>query len=207
MPESGTTIRHHEVRIYDGTSPTQWSVELFQYNVPDMPLSEPRPGMETQLDRGRANDHVINIVDDEAIPFNPIEGSLNLAYMSENKHLYHAMGNPLHLPAWLVAGDTWVGVAQDAIGTRLNSAGSSAPAWYPPDSWDRTHMVQMVVSLTNPGDAPTGTPLFVSYKGVCFYNVMLVSEGNFSRITFDYRIHGEINPRLTAWPTGNISEP
>jgi hypothetical protein len=127
--------------------------------------------------------------------------------MSENKHLYHAMGNPLHLPAWLVAGDTWVGVAQDAIGTRLNSAGSSAPAWYPPDSWDRTHMVQMVVSLTNPGDAPTGTPLFVSYKGVCFYNVMLVSEGNFSRITFDYRIHGEINPRLTAWPTGNISEP
>lgn len=207
MPVSNSGVKDRFFRVYDGASPSRHYVQYYQLEQPTLPLIEPRPTTAIQPDGGRMTEFAVTYIDNETIPFEPIEVTLRVMHMSQSLQLIDALGNPLRKATWTVGADTWTGLATNALGSRQNSDGVEIPCLYPKDVQQQTRMVSLCWSFNVPVDAPTGTGFFVEAKGVVITNVQDVPEGQLMYFDITAQIWGEINPTLTAWPTGTESIP
>jgi len=200
-------VKDRYFRVYDGASPTRHYVEFFQLDQPTLPTMVPRPTTTIQLDGGRATDYMVSYIDDEAVPFQPIEATFRVMHMSQALQLVDALGNPFEKEDWIVGAHTWVGLATTALGTRKNSDGVNISCRYPKDIPQQTRMVSLVWGYNVPVDAPAGSPFICEAKGVVTSNVMDTPEGALMYFEFTTQIWGEINPRLVDWPDGIESIP
>lgn len=207
MPVSNSGVKDRFFRVYDGASPTRHYVQYFQLEQPTLPMIEPRPTTAIQPDGGRMTNYAATYIDDETIPFQPIEVTLRVMHMSQSLQLIDALGNPRRKASWVVGADTWVGLATNAIGTRQNSDGVSVSCLYPKDVQQQTRMVSLVWGYQVPADAPSGVSFYCEAKGVVITNVQDVPEGQLMYFDLTAQIWGEINPRLAAWPAGTESIP
>ncbi len=204
MPSSG--VKNRFFRVYDGGSPRKY-VQFIQIDQVAFPLITPRPTTAIMADGGRATDYMDSYIEDETVPFQPIEVTLKLLHLSNKLQLLDALGNPLNKASWVIGSDTWVGLATNAIGTRKNSDGVSVACRYPRDSQQVNRMVSCVTGYTVPTDAPGGRGLFSEAKGVVVTNVMDSPDGQNMFFEITLQIWGEVNPGLTGWPVGVESIP
>lgn len=207
MPESGSGIKDRSFRIYDGTSPTPFYVEVFQLEQPTLPLMEPRPTSTLMLDGGRMTDKVISYIDNEQIPFEGIEMSFKLYHMSERLDLADAFGNWRRKATWSIGAHTWTGVPVSAMGTRNNSDNVAIACIPPKDVQQQSRMINIVCGYNVPADAPTGTAFFYEARGIVVTNVQDVPDNQLMCFEITAMCFGAINPNLTTWPTGTPSVP
>jgi len=206
MPVSNSGVKNRFFRIYDGASPSRHWIQFYQLEQPSLPAKEPRTTTAIQPDGGRMTAFATTYVDDETIPFQPIEATLRVMHMSQALELAN-VGNWMERTTWTVGQHTWVGVGTTAIGTRKNSAGVSIPCLVPQDVPQQSRMVSLVEGFTVPADAPSGTGYFCEWKGVVVKNAQSVAEGQLMYFDLTIDIWGEINPNLTDWPVGIESIP
>ena len=207
MPVSNSGVKDRFFRVYDGASPSRHYVQYFQMEQPTLPLMTPRPTTAIQLDGGRATEYMVTYIDNEQIPFEPIEVTFRVMHMSQSLQLVDAIGNPLGKTTWTIGAHSWVGLGISSLGSRVNSDGVFIPALYPKDVQQQSRMVSICWSYNVPVDAPAGTPFVCEAKGVVVTNVMDVPEGQLMYFDVTAQIWGEINPNLTDWPTGIESFP
>lgn len=206
MPVSSSGIKNRFFRIYDGASPERHYIQFYQLDQPSLPAKEPRPTTGIQPDGGRMTEFATTFVEDETVPFAPIEATLRVMHMSQALELAN-VGNWMERASWTVGGHSWVGLATNAIGTRKNSDGVSIPCLIPQDIPQQTRMLSLVEGILVPGDAPSGTPYFCEWKGIVVKNAQSVAEGQMMYFDLTIDIWGEINPNLTDWPDGIESTP
>lgn len=207
MPVSNSGVKDRFVRVYDGASPSRHYVQFYQMDQPTLPMMAPRPTTAIQTDGGRMTDFAVTYIDNETIPFEPIEITLRVMHMSQSLQLVDALGNPLEKGTWTVGAHTWVGLGLNSLGTRKNSDGVSIACLYPKDIPQQSRMVSLCWGYQVPADAPSGTSFITEAKGVVVTNVQDVPEGQLMYFDITAQIWGEINPNLTAWPTGTESFP
>jgi len=206
MPISNSGVKDRYVYVYDGASPSRHYMVFRQLEPPTLPMMEPRPTTAIQPDGGRMTEFAVTYIDDETIPFAPIEITLRLMHLSQSLELSN-LGNWRRRTNWVVGGHTWVGMGLNTIGTRQNSDGVDVPCLYPKDVQQQSRMVSIVWGYQVPADAPTGTPFICEARGVVVKNVMDVPEGQLSYFDVTCDVWGEINPNLTDWPAGIESFP
>lgn len=204
MAEYLSTVVDRFCRIYSGNG---FYATAFQIDQPSIPIMEPRSDYEIQPDGGRMTTHAGTFVTDETAPFRGIEISLRVALMSERLDMIHAIGNPFRNSPWVVGGDTWTGVATNALGTRLDSRGNAVPCVFPPDSVQRQYMVNFCWTNQVQPDATAGTAMYGEARGLFITNATEDPDGQLIYVTITGMIMGTINPRLTAWPAGTESVP
>jgi len=206
MPVSNSGVKDRFFRVYDGGSPRKY-VQYFQMEQPTLPTMAPRPTTAIQLDGGRMTEYAVTYIDNEQIPFEPIEVTFRVMHMSQSLQLVDALGNPWAKTTWTIGAHTWVGLGTSSLGVRYNSDGLAIPALYPKDVQQQTRMVSVCWGYNVPVDAPAGTPFVCEAKGVVVTNVQDVPEGQLMYFDVTAQIWGEINPNLTDWPTGTESIP
>lgn len=206
MPVSNSGVKDRFFRIYDGAAPSRHYLHFYQLEPPTLPMMVPRPTTAIQLDGGRMTEYAVTYIDNEAIPFEPIEVTLRIMHMSQALELAN-IGNWMERNTWTVGGHTWVGMGLNSLGTRKNSDGVSIPCLYPKDIPQQSRMVSLVWGYQVPADAPSGTPFITEAKGVVITNSQDVPEGQLSYFDLTAQIWGEINPNLTDWPVGIESFP
>lgn len=207
MPQSNSGVKDRFFRIYDGTPTTPFYVNFFQLEQPTLPLIEPRPTTAIQPDGGRMTDFAVTYIDNETIPFEPIEVTFRLMHMSESLELLDAIGNPLRRATWTIGGDTWVGIPLTSLGTRQNSDGTAVACLYPKDVQQQSRMVNVEWKYNVPADAGTGTSLVCQARGVVVTNVQDVPEGQLMYFDVTAMIWGAIDATLTDFTTGTESTP
>lgn len=207
MAVSNSGVKDRYFRVYDGASPVRHYLQFFQLDQPTLPMIEPRPTTAIQTDGGRMTDFAVTYVDNETIPFEPIEVTFRVMHMSQSLQLLDALGNPLRKPTWLIGNHTWTGLATTALGTRQNSDGVEVACLYPKDIQQQTRMYSICWGYNVPQDAPSGSPMIVEAKGVVTTNVQDVPEGALMYFDVTAQIWGQINPHLTEWPEGLESVP
>ena len=143
MPVSNSGVKDRFFRVYDGAAPARHYVQYFQMEQPTLPTMVPRPTTAVQLDGGRATEFMVTYIDNEQIPFDPIEVTFRVMHMSQSLQLIDAIGNPWNKPNWTIGAHTWVGLGTSSLGVRTNSDGVSIPALYPKDVQQQTRMVSI----------------------------------------------------------------
>lgn len=194
-------------RIYDGSSPRNY-VNVFQLTPPSLPLKEPRSESTIVPDGGGPSNFMSSYTNDTVAPFAPIAFSLQLLHMPEYLEMLYACGNPLGRSPWVVGGDTWTGVATNAIGTRVDARGNSWSAVPPDDTTLNSRMISLVANNMVVSGVPAGTPLIVEWKG-CVINSVNHEPGDGGMMYFmmEGMCYGGIDTTLTDWPAGNESTP
>lgn len=210
MPVSGSGTKNLSFRVYDGTAGTPFYVNFFQLDITTLPLVEPRPPTNYQLDGGKVSANIIPYVtpEDQLVPFQPIPFSAKLFVMSDYLELLDAFSNSRRISPWVIGGDTWTAVTTANLGTRLDVNGNAVAAFAPTDQPTLDGLVNLVANVAVPGDAVAGTALFIEWRGCAVTVNNIVIEGNgLLSFTMDGQIYGSINPKLTAWPAGTESTP
>jgi len=208
MPVSGSTLPQRRFRFYDGTTPTPYYVEAFQFSTnPVIPIVEPRPTTAIMMDGGKMTDKAITYIEDDSVPFQPIEISFTIAHMSEYLELIDAIGNPRRKGTWTIGAHTWQGLAVSALGTRKNSDDEDIACVAPQDAQQRDRMITIVEKTAARGDAVSGTDFYAEARGFVVTNLEHTEEGQLVYWNFTGHIWGALNSTLTAWPTGNASTP
>lgn len=205
MAQFASGIKDTDVRIYSGNG---FFVTLRQLGeIPSLPLTEPRPTTTIQPDGGKMTDWAVTFIDNETIPFEPVEFTIRLMHLPEYLAFVNSVGNPRRVSPWEIFGDTWTGFATNAIGTRQNSTGEDIACLVPADYQQRTRMIQMVVKTGSPADAASGEDFYHSVKGVVVSNAMHQPDGPNMYVEYTCQCWGAIETDLTDWPTGIESTP
>jgi len=209
MPVSGSATKDRDLRLYSGDG-TPFYIALFQVDIAELPLMEPRPPTNYQLDASKVSNNVISYInpEDQLIPFQPLPFSITLAHMSDHLEMLDSFSNPRRKGTWTVGGDTWTPVATGAFGTRLDVDGNAVNAFAPKDQTKLDHCVNMYAKYSVPGDAVAGTALVVEWKGVAINSVSLQENAaGLSTFIMEGEIYGAINPNLSDFPAGTESIP
>jgi hypothetical protein len=121
-------------------------------------------------------------------------------HMPEALDMLHAIGNPLQRSPWIVGGDTWTGVATNAIGNRIDARGNAFSAVFPDDTVQNQRMISIFANNLLPPNSLAGTPLIVEWKG-CVVNTVNHEPGDGGLMYFmiEGMCYGEIVTTLTDW--------
>ena len=207
MPVSASTLPQRNFRIYDGTTPTPFYVEAFQFtNRPVIPLKAPTATTGIQMDSGAMTNFAATFVEDDSVSHQPMDITFSILHMSEYLELIKAIGDPLETGTWTVGGDTWTGLAVSALGTRKNSNGDDIACLVPAVSHLQSHMVTLVEKIAARDDAVGGSDFYAQAKGVVITMMEHAEEGQLLTFSCTGQIWGAVG-QIAGWPAGNESTP
>lgn len=198
-------IRHHYLHVLDGTGTPNGMAVIQLNDIPDIPVVTPRPSTGRQLDSGKFNANVVTFVEDEGVPFDPVQMTLSLTMLPEQWTMFDALCNPFNRSPWAVGAQTWAPVT--SIGQRYDSSGTLQNCQLPADVWQRNRMVNLVSEeRVNATQAPTGTPIIIQVAGVVLESLTLTSNNVLRTGNFTFQVYGGIT-RLTAVPSYTANTP
>ena len=197
-----TLDRHLELRAYDETPTTPSYTVITLIEVPEVPMTEPRPEQTVYLPGGKGDTDNLLIYTPSEVPiYEPQTMSITFTCDNQQFYILDSLGNPRRQSPWDIAGTTFIPVTAANIGTRTDSQGNAVAMPGPSDQVLIDSMVNLELGHnTAPGGG--GALAVTRLLGVVARAARWGVDGERLIATVDLEIYGAIDATATAFTTG-----